>query len=74
MNCLVSAVNFCEEHGVSRVGFRKKACTSNCHILRSDLCQCRVPEAGGWGFRQCSRAPKGNGFCHQHNPNTEATK
>lgn len=58
----------CEDHGVCRAGFRKKACYHSCTILRSDYCQEHVPFRRNWGFVQCSRPPVagGQGYCTQH--------
>ena len=63
----MAPVRFCPEHGVCGLGRRMKACVPMvCKPLRSDLCQHRVTEAGGWGLRQCFRKPLGTGYCKQH--------
>jgi len=59
-------VNLCETHGVCGIDKRKKACLPHCIVLRSNRCQARIAEPGGWGFRQCARAPLGTGYCRQH--------
>jgi len=68
------AVYLCEAHGVCSLGRRRKACLPHCVILRSDLCQAHVPEAGHWGFRQCARKALSNGFCRQHAGHAQEAK
>ena len=37
-------------------------------------CLARVPNDGGWGFRQCSNTATRDGWCGKHHPEAEALR